>query len=44
VPDFQREVEGKPFWFVENQIGQFNNLCYQVKIKAITHKPERAKK
>lgn len=44
VPDFQKEMEGKPFWFVEQQISQFNNLCYQVKIKAITHKPERAKK
>jgi len=41
MPDFQKEMQGKPRQFVEREMNRQNNVCYQVQINAKAHKPPR---
>jgi hypothetical protein len=42
MPWFQQEMNGKPRHIVERETGRYNNVCYQVQINAIAHKPQRS--
>ncbi len=41
MPDFKREMEGKPRQFIEREMSKYNNVCFQVQINAKAHKPAR---
>ena len=41
MPWFQQEMNGKPRHIVERETAKYNNVCYQVQINAMAHKPAR---
>jgi SAM-dependent methyltransferase len=42
MPWFQQEMNGKPRHIVERETAKYNNVCYQVQINAMAHKPQRS--
>ena len=43
MPEFQKEMNGKLNYLIEQEINKYNNVCYQVQINARAYKPQRSK-
>ena len=41
MPWFQQQMAGKSREYIERETGKYNNVCYQVNINAMAHKPPR---
>lgn len=41
MPWFQSQIDGQPQNIIEREMNKYNNSCYQVRIHAMAHKPQR---